>query len=207
MPRACAPATLEHIAESDQVGVDVFLGMRHGVPHARLSGEVHHHLERAALEGPCGRLAIGELDPLEAEAGSPVEPGEPRLLERHVVVVVQVVKAEHLVAAREEPVAKRRADEPRSTGDEHSQFASPIESVRPVKSPAAVYIIVITWLYVTILMAATEASLVGAILTFLVYGLGPLALFVYLFRRRRKPSVSVRELADDPHARNSQKDE
>ena len=69
------------------------------------------------------------------------------------------------------------------------------------------YIIVITWLYVTILMAATEASLVGAILTFLVYGLGPLALFVYLFRRRRKPSVSVRELADDPHARNSQKDE
>jgi hypothetical protein len=70
-----------------------------------------------------------------------------------------------------------------------------------------VHIIVIAWLYVTILMAATEPSLVGGVLTFLVYGLAPLALFVYLFRRRRKPSVGVRELADDPHARNSQQDE
>ena len=69
------------------------------------------------------------------------------------------------------------------------------------------HIIVIAWLYVTILMAATEPSLVGGVLTFLVYGLAPLALFVYLFRRRRKPSVGVRELADDPHGRDSQQDE
>ncbi len=69
------------------------------------------------------------------------------------------------------------------------------------------YIVVIAWLYVAILMAATEPSLVGGILTFLFYGLGPLALFVHLFHRRRKPSVGVRELADDPHGRNSQKDE
>jgi hypothetical protein len=41
-----------------------------------------------------------------------------------------------------------------------------------------VHIIVIAWLYVTILMAATEPSLVGGVLTFLVYGLAPLALFV-----------------------------
>jgi hypothetical protein len=70
-----------------------------------------------------------------------------------------------------------------------------------------VHIIVIAWLYVTILMAATEPSLVGGVLTFLVYGLAPLALFVYLFRRRRKPSVGVRKLADDPHARDPQQDQ
>jgi hypothetical protein len=70
-----------------------------------------------------------------------------------------------------------------------------------------VHVIVIAWLYVTILMAATEPSLVGGVLTFLVYGLAPLALFVYLFHRRRKPSVGVRELADDPHAGDSQQDE
>jgi hypothetical protein len=79
--------------------------------------------------------------------------------------------------------------------------------VRPLNCPAAVHVIVIAWLYVTILMAATEPSLVGGVLTFLAYGLGPLALFVYLFRRRRKPSAGVRELADDPHARDSQQDE
>lgn len=79
--------------------------------------------------------------------------------------------------------------------------------MHPLKCAIAVHVIVIAWLYVTILMAATEPSLVGGVLTFLVYGLGPLALFVYLFRRRRKPSVGVRELTDDPHARDSQQDE
>jgi hypothetical protein len=71
-----------------------------------------------------------------------------------------------------------------------------------------VYIVAIAWLYVTILMAATEPSLVGGILTFLLYGLGPLALFLYLFRRRsRSPAMAVRELADDPHARDPEKNE
>jgi hypothetical protein len=74
--------------------------------------------------------------------------------------------------------------------------------------PADMYIVAIPWLYVTILMAATEPSLVGGILTFLLYGLGPLALFVYLFRRRRRSMrMPVRDLADDPHARDPEKDE
>ncbi|HSD44878.1 MAG TPA: hypothetical protein VLD36_23790 [Burkholderiales bacterium] len=70
------------------------------------------------------------------------------------------------------------------------------------------YIVAIAWLYVTILMAATEPSLVGAVLTFLLYGLGPLALFLHLFRRRKRSvGMPVRELTDDPHARDPEKDE
>jgi hypothetical protein len=52
------------------------------------------------------------------------------------------------------------------------------------------YIVAIAWLYVTVLMAATEPSLVAAILTFVFYGLLPCALLLWLFgtpqRRRRK---------------------
>jgi len=69
-----------------------------------------------------------------------------------------------------------------------------------------VYIVAIAWLYVTVLMAATEPSLVGALMTFLFYGLAPLALFVYLFRRRR-PSVPVCERPDAPHAGDAEEDE
>jgi hypothetical protein len=50
------------------------------------------------------------------------------------------------------------------------------------------YIVAIAWVYVTLLMAATERSLVAGVTTFLTYGLGPLALFLWLFggpRRRR----------------------
>jgi membrane protein implicated in regulation of membrane protease activity len=68
------------------------------------------------------------------------------------------------------------------------------------------HIVVIAWLYVAILMAATESSLVGGLLTFLAYGLAPLALFVYLFGRRRTRSVRmpVGELPDRPDAKPDQ---
>jgi hypothetical protein len=55
------------------------------------------------------------------------------------------------------------------------------------KTPS-VYIVAIAWLYVTLLMAATEPSLVRGVLTFVFYGLGPLALLLWLMggpRRRR----------------------
>ena len=43
------------------------------------------------------------------------------------------------------------------------------------------YVIAIGWLYVTLLMAATEANLTAGVLTFVLYGAAPLALFLWLF--------------------------
>lgn len=47
------------------------------------------------------------------------------------------------------------------------------------------YLVAIAWLYVALLMAAAEAthsqgSVLGAFFTFLLYGLGPVALMIYL---------------------------
>ncbi|MBC7945547.1 MAG: hypothetical protein H7X91_09880, partial [Burkholderiales bacterium] len=45
------------------------------------------------------------------------------------------------------------------------------------------------WLYVAVLMAATEANLVAAAMTFLLYGLLPLALLLWVVgtpQRRRE---------------------
>jgi hypothetical protein len=50
------------------------------------------------------------------------------------------------------------------------------------------YIIAIAWLYVTILMAATEPNITAALLSFVAYGVAPLCLFLWLFgtpQRRR----------------------
>jgi hypothetical protein len=60
------------------------------------------------------------------------------------------------------------------------------------------YIVAIAWLYVTLLMAATERNLVAGVMTFLTYGLGPLALFLWLFggpRRKRAAERRERRLA------------
>jgi hypothetical protein len=68
------------------------------------------------------------------------------------------------------------------------------------------YIVVIGWLYVATMMAVAEAtnangSVLGAIVTFLLYGIGPVALVVYLMReparkrRRKAAALAEREAA------------
>ena len=60
------------------------------------------------------------------------------------------------------------------------------------------YIIVIAWLYVTLLMAATEHSITAGILTFIFYGLLPCALFVWVFSTpQRKRNKRAKQLLED----------
>ena len=65
------------------------------------------------------------------------------------------------------------------------------------------YLVPIAWLYVVILVAAAEDTIVAAVLTFVFWGLAPLALFLWLFgtpaRRRRR---LVREAEQDALDRN-----
>lgn len=70
------------------------------------------------------------------------------------------------------------------------------------------YIIVLAWLYVTVLMALTETSVVAAILTLVFYGLLPTALLLWLFggpgRQRRRARVAEEapppiDRADEDH--------
>ena len=61
------------------------------------------------------------------------------------------------------------------------------------------YMVAIAWLYVTILMAATETSLVAGLMTLVFYGVAPLALFLWLFgtpRRRRQQRMNDEDRAD-----------
>lgn len=58
------------------------------------------------------------------------------------------------------------------------------------------YIIAIGWLYVTLMMAVTEPSFIGGVMTFLFYGLLPCALFLWLFgtpQRKRNQSAKIAE--------------
>jgi len=68
------------------------------------------------------------------------------------------------------------------------------------------YLIVIGWLYVTLLMALAEAfssqgSVLGAIITFVLYGLLPMGLVVYLMGTplRRKAIRKSEQLAREEY--------
>lgn len=56
------------------------------------------------------------------------------------------------------------------------------------------YIIAIAWLYVTVLMAATEKSVAAGILTFVFYGLLPCAILLWVLgvkHRKLKRTVKL----------------
>lgn len=59
------------------------------------------------------------------------------------------------------------------------------------------YIVAIAWLYVALMMAATEPSLTAGILTFLFYGLFPCALLLWLIGTpQRRRQQALREAAE-----------
>lgn len=66
------------------------------------------------------------------------------------------------------------------------------------------YLVVVGWLYVVLMMVVAEAtnsngSLLGAIVTFFLYGLMPVALVIYLMsaphRRKRRQAREAADLA------------
>lgn len=73
------------------------------------------------------------------------------------------------------------------------------------------YLVAIGWLYVAFMMAAVEAtapqgSLLGAAFTFLMYGLAPVALLLYILgtpgrkrRLRAQAALEERQAADAGH--------
>ncbi len=80
--------------------------------HPRLGAQMHDALEFLGGEQPRHRVTIGQVHMDEPESTVPLEPGETGLLERHVVVVIQVVESDNLIAAIEEALRGGRSNKP-----------------------------------------------------------------------------------------------
>ena len=67
------------------------------------------------------------------------------------------------------------------------------------------YIIAIAWIYVVLMMSITEASVVAGIMTFLMYCVLPLGLFLYLWLTpaRKKQRARDKELMKAALANNT----
>jgi hypothetical protein len=61
------------------------------------------------------------------------------------------------------------------------------------------YIVAIAWLYVALLMALTEPSVVGGLLTFIFYGLAPCGLLLWLIGTpQRKRNQTLAQVPEQP---------
>ncbi|RJG06277.1 hypothetical protein D3870_09855 [Noviherbaspirillum cavernae] len=63
------------------------------------------------------------------------------------------------------------------------------------------YIVAIAWIYVVLMMSITEHSAVAGIVTFLLYGVLPLTIILYLMDTpRRKRNRAAREKSQEKQA-------
>ena len=122
---AVVAATLDDVQEAGDVGRHVDVRILRGVTHAGLGGQVDHPLRLVPRKHRLDGRAIGEVDRLVAITRAVGEARQPRLLQLHVVVVAEVVDADHLVAALEQAHGDMGADEAGGTGDEdfHAEAA------------------------------------------------------------------------------------
>lgn len=73
------------------------------------------------------------------------------------------------------------------------------------------YIVAIAWIYVVLMMSITEQSFIAGVMTFLLYGVLPLAIILYLMgvperkRRRQIAEKLLAQQADSCHAHTADK--
>ena len=70
------------------------------------------------------------------------------------------------------------------------------------------YVVAIAWTYVVLMMAITESSLIGGLLTFFWYGLAPMALFLWLVGtpQRKRSRKAAEEQFGKPDGGNAKPD-
>ena len=126
------PASLQDVVEPDHVALDIGVRVLDAITDTSLSRQIHDDievvfLEDAVDEGLVGKIAFDELvGMLRGICGLLLDLAQPILLERRIIVVVQVVKPHDVerLLAFEEPQNEVGAYEAGGAGDEdiHHSF-------------------------------------------------------------------------------------
>ena len=89
------------------------------IAHAGLRGQMHDPVEALGGEQRRTRLRVADIEAVEGKARMRLQPREACLLELGIVIVVEVVDADDLVIALEQPLRDMHADEAGSSGDQN----------------------------------------------------------------------------------------
>jgi hypothetical protein len=88
------------------------------VPHTGLRGKVDYSIERLGLKDGFNGGPVRQICLKESEAGV-LQPGEPRLLERDIIVFVEVIDAEDFVSTLQQAERKMHSNEAGGAGDQN----------------------------------------------------------------------------------------
>ena len=128
---AMVAAAFQEMAKAHQIALDVSRRVLQGVTNTGLSRQVHHHSRVFCREESHEGIAVFQGQVLElpgAFGGHGFDLTQPRLLEAGVVVVVQVVEADHPITALQETLRQGCTNETGSTGDQNRPRHQPSPS-------------------------------------------------------------------------------
>ena len=108
----------EDVREADDVALDVRVRVGQRVAHAGLRREVHDLVELLARKQRVHAGAVGDVELHEAKGRVRGQPREPVALYLRVVIVVEIVQADHHVAAGQQNLRDMHADEAGCAGDQ-----------------------------------------------------------------------------------------
>ena len=106
----------QNIDEADQIGIGI--GMRVGdrVAHPRLRGQMHHAIKPVLIEESGHGRPVGQIDFAKGKARLPLKSSQSRQLERRIVIIVEIVDADHPRTRGQQTVRDMHADEACGTG-------------------------------------------------------------------------------------------
>src|SRR5882672_3625539 len=97
-----AAAALEDVERAEYIAGNIAVRILERVAHAGLGAEVHDALEFLAREELGHARLVGEVELHETKAALAVQLRQARALERDVVVVIEVIQSDDLIAARQQ---------------------------------------------------------------------------------------------------------
>ena len=126
------PASFQNVVKTDDVAFYVHIGIRDGVPHTRLRGEIHDDLRPVAREEVGNQALVGKVSADEREVLERLELCQPRLLESDVIVVVQIVQPDYVRPrlVRQNALRQVRANKPGRAGNENICHNFPVLLIR-----------------------------------------------------------------------------
>jgi hypothetical protein len=119
MPATVVAAGFQHVEEAVEVCARIDVRMVDRVADARLRREMDHPCEPMPAKHVEQALAIGQVGLLERELVVVLQDGEPRLLQRRIIVGIHVVEPDDRTSLLQQLLRDMQADESGSSRDEH----------------------------------------------------------------------------------------
>jgi hypothetical protein len=134
------PRELEQVAMPDEVRLNISFRVLDAVADSGLRAEVNDAVKRVRLGQALERNWVGKIHALETKtvAVLALQTIEPCPLERRVIIIVEIVDPDHLVATLQQGVRRGGADEPRSPCDQNSHGRSlggAVETAKALEPP------------------------------------------------------------------------